>query len=440
MSEHRISPDSAPALGERIKRLRQSAGLKQSAFVGELVSSGYISLIEQGKRLPSAEVLAHIAKVLEIEISDLLAPDENDNRDEQGALVARAEALLTMKDYESAAKVVTQFSAHTMNSRIGKIVQAEIDFALGNFVAGELICTNLIDEAIDAEDWSITRRAILTYGRISNRINSTLESTIFLAETRRRLLKLPNVDPLLMAQLTASIADRYLLLGDVASARKLLDDLDELLPQVSDNRARASALWVQSTSAYESGNFELAITLAREAQELFSTGSDPIPQRVLQIIRLQIVVLCVSDDDPRLIAALAEIDQGLAGSENSTNILDDHLLLTKADLLTKIGRDDEAKEMYLQILDQGKEDIEQTAHIYCQLGRIMFKYGNLQAAEDYLEQSVSLIRASEIVPSTRRLLLRLAEVFELLGNNHRALAVLKLTYKPVSDLSLLNRE
>lgn len=440
MSELRINPDSAKALGARIKKLRQLAGLNQSAFVGDLVSSGYISLIEQGKRLPSLEVLAHIAQVLGIELADLLETDDNEDRDQQRALVARAEALLAMKDYESATEVVAQFSPRTVNSRSGQIIQAEIDFATGNFLAGEIICTSLVEEAIDAKDWNIALRAVLTYGRISSRINSTLESTIFLAGIRRRLLKQPEADPLLMAQLTASIADRYLVLGDLVSARKLLDALDELLPQVSDNRARASALWVQSTGAYESGNFELAISLAQRAQELFSTAPDPIPQRILQIIRIQIMVLGLPDDDPRLLGALAELNQELMGSEKSINILDDQLLLTKADLLAKIGQDDMAKAIYLTILNKGAEDVEQTAHINCQLGRIMFKYGDLQSAEDYFDQSVSLLRTIEIVPSTRRLLLRLAESFELLGNNPRALAILKMTHNPVSDLSLLNRE
>lgn len=59
-------------IGERIRRLRITAGLSQNALGGEGVSSSYISLIESGKREPSRDALALIATRLGVPMDDLL--------------------------------------------------------------------------------------------------------------------------------------------------------------------------------------------------------------------------------------------------------------------------------------------------------------------------------------------------------------------------------
>ncbi|MBU6347428.1 MAG: helix-turn-helix domain-containing protein [Actinomycetales bacterium] len=431
---------SAHELGIRIRKMRQNAGLKQSAFVGDLISSGYISLIEQGKRLPSPEVLNHIAQILGVTAAEILNAESSQSTDEQRALVAQAEALMAMRDFPSAAEVVAKFDHKTRKSRIARVIQAELDLALGYFLAGEMLCTDLIDDAVKARDWSITRRAVLAYSRISDRLNSTLESTIFLSELRRKLSKMPEVDDLLMAQITASLADRFLHLGDESSALKLLSHLDELLPKVSDLRARGSALWVRTTAAYETGDFEQAILLAQEAQSLFTSTADDFAPKVLQIKRLQIILRCLPDEDPRVLEAFEELELALSESENVKHVLVSHLRQIKTDYQFKLGMYDAAEDGYLMLLSNSEDEIEITAQNLCQLGRIKALRANISQAEELFTRSWSLLRAIELVPTVRRQLLQLAECFESVGNNDLALDVLKSMHKPVSDLSLLVKD
>lgn len=59
-------------LGERIKKLRKEKKLTQTEVVGERLSKGMLSLIENGKAQPSMESLCFIAKQLNVDVSYLL--------------------------------------------------------------------------------------------------------------------------------------------------------------------------------------------------------------------------------------------------------------------------------------------------------------------------------------------------------------------------------
>ena len=58
-------------IGDRVRELRTSKGLSQQALTGDGISAGYVSLIESGKRTPSAEVAAKLAQRLGVEVSEL---------------------------------------------------------------------------------------------------------------------------------------------------------------------------------------------------------------------------------------------------------------------------------------------------------------------------------------------------------------------------------
>lgn len=59
-------------LGERIKKLRKEKKLTQTEVVGERLTKGMLSLIENGKAQPSMESLRFIANQLNVEVSYLL--------------------------------------------------------------------------------------------------------------------------------------------------------------------------------------------------------------------------------------------------------------------------------------------------------------------------------------------------------------------------------
>ena len=64
-------------LGERIRRLREQAGLTQEHLAEKVNLHGsYVGLIERGKKAPSLYTLMKIADFFNLAISDLLVTNE----------------------------------------------------------------------------------------------------------------------------------------------------------------------------------------------------------------------------------------------------------------------------------------------------------------------------------------------------------------------------
>lgn len=65
-------------LGARIKRLRKEKKITQSALVGDRLTKGMLSLIENDKAKPSMESLTYIAQQLHVQVEQLMAPVSQD--------------------------------------------------------------------------------------------------------------------------------------------------------------------------------------------------------------------------------------------------------------------------------------------------------------------------------------------------------------------------
>ena len=69
----------AKALGERIRSLRLKKNKTQAYFADVLyISPSYLSLIEEGKRIPNLDVLVHISELTDVSLDYLIFGDESD--------------------------------------------------------------------------------------------------------------------------------------------------------------------------------------------------------------------------------------------------------------------------------------------------------------------------------------------------------------------------
>lgn len=86
-------------IGEKIKELRKERKMTLAQVAGDRLSKGMLSLIENGKAQPSMESLQHIAKQLDIDVSELM--QSNDSQ-ELKVFYIKVEALVTElnKTYE----------------------------------------------------------------------------------------------------------------------------------------------------------------------------------------------------------------------------------------------------------------------------------------------------------------------------------------------------
>ena len=436
MAERNSEKIDPEILGARIREMRRRKGLKQSAFVGELISSGYISLIEQGKRIPSTQALAFIAEVLGVSVAELTKSAGEKLDPEQVALLAQTEVLISLADYSTAKETLSRLNAAALSSLQGRLLAVELDYGLGNYIAADMPIKDLVEEAVSVRDWEISRRAVIACGRISDRLDTTLESTIFLGQVKQKLGRIADVDPLLMTQLTASIADRLCSLGDVVSAQKLLNELDELLPKVLDRRGRGSALWVQTNVAYDTGNYEMATKYAEQARKLFSEELDTTAVLLLQILHAEIVANYLPEGDSRIAKTEIEISQLLqqrTGDSESGTLR--ALQLVHADLLIRLGAYVQAEQILTELVAQGRMDPENLTHVYLQLGSIRIELGDSFGGQKYLNESWALVRNMEPVSSVRRLLVALSDLYQRIGDQGMVIEVLRAISKPVGDLS-----
>lgn len=68
-----MSSKSFQRMGNKIQKLRKSAGITQEEFADRLgISRTHIGHIEQGRKKPSLELLQKIAKYLKVTVSELI--------------------------------------------------------------------------------------------------------------------------------------------------------------------------------------------------------------------------------------------------------------------------------------------------------------------------------------------------------------------------------
>src|SRR5437762_11700198 len=89
-------------LGERLRRLRVSAGMTQTELAAGRFSKEYMSQIERGKTRPTGETVRWLAERLGVDPSLLSGGISSAERSRLEATMARAEALTESHRYDEA--------------------------------------------------------------------------------------------------------------------------------------------------------------------------------------------------------------------------------------------------------------------------------------------------------------------------------------------------
>jgi transcriptional regulator with XRE-family HTH domain len=86
MPRRKIPDETALAIGQRIRQLREEAGLTMEAvaYEGELRSKGHLSSLERGLVMPTIATLKRIAERLGVHVADLVV---DPNASEREALI-----------------------------------------------------------------------------------------------------------------------------------------------------------------------------------------------------------------------------------------------------------------------------------------------------------------------------------------------------------------
>jgi tetratricopeptide (TPR) repeat protein len=264
--------------------------LSQADLAGPGLSASYVSLIEAGKREPTAPVLHALAERLECSVDYLLDGVESADR-ERVALEMRY-AELARRSGEPA-EALRRFTALLDDAAVAALGTGP-EVALG--VARCYEALGRLEDA--AERYERLRQLAEDDPRVPTwwnamlglcQVHSAIGDTAYSVEVgeaalrRARAAGLSETD--LGVQLAVTVAAAYYERGDIGRAGTLLAETTVLAERSGSRLARGSAYWNASGVAYEQGRYGEALTLADRALALYSEGDDDHAQALLRQMR-----------------------------------------------------------------------------------------------------------------------------------------------------------
>ncbi|WP_433437172.1 helix-turn-helix domain-containing protein [Nonomuraea sp. CA-141351] len=270
-------------VGQRIRELRQEQGRSQAELVKPgLLSAGYLSLIESGRRRPSPEVLRHLAEQLGTTPDHLATGRQPDLWQETERRLAFAELALhhaTAEDALSEFEEVKQTAPPPFHTR------AE----LGRAQALELL--GRAEQAFAAYEalWKATEPGTALWAERATdmlRCSRELGDYGYAADLGERAMA--TFEDLGMewsdsaVRLGVTLAGVYIHRGDLVRAARLLRRLIDISDSTGSPLARGSAYWNAAVTAHYQGRGADAKAFADRALALFGETDH---QRNLAVLR-----------------------------------------------------------------------------------------------------------------------------------------------------------
>jgi tetratricopeptide (TPR) repeat protein len=270
-------------LGERLRRLRVSAGLTQSELAGERFSKEYVSQIERGKTRPTQETIEWLSARLGVDPGFLASGVSGDERGRVEATIARAEALSRAHRYGDA---VREFEGiHSAVSATGA-VELEVRTLTGQ--AWACMQAGRTREAIDL----LTRARLLSEGREFSdldradvlfrlgvcryKLNSVSTALALLSEALALAERAELPSDQLRSEILGWRSRCYRRQRDLEAAREDVERALELARAIDDRRSLANTYFQASLVAERLGHWLQARSYAEQAKALYAEVDDQL--------------------------------------------------------------------------------------------------------------------------------------------------------------------
>ncbi|MFF8592777.1 helix-turn-helix domain-containing protein [Streptomyces sp. NPDC015220] len=290
--------------GRRLRELRRARGLKQQDLASDDVSVSYISLIESGKRTPSAAVVALLAERLGCTPGYLLT-GQDDTRTRELELKAAfadlslhngadAEALQAFSEVLAAAPVLPE--ATVRRARLGQALALE---RLGRLEAAAQALTALYEDprcVAGSAEWSRLAAAL-------SRCHQALGDQVLSVEIGERALR--RLDQLGLEatddhiQLGAVLVGCYRSRGDLAKARLVADRLIRIADDGGGRSAQRETYWNAALVARSQGRIDEALALAERACALLAESDHLRHHALLRTVYGTLLLSCEPADPER---------------------------------------------------------------------------------------------------------------------------------------------
>lgn len=265
------------SVAERVRSLRRAAGLNQQDLGAGELSASYVSLIEQGKRIPTARALEVIADSLETSVEYLMTGRDQASSRRLELRVRGVQRRISLG--ESGPELLDEIDELLASSLPGglhaQIQLLRVDalrvsgMAVEALEAAEVLSESLV-LPVGTELWHHLQASRLDQYRDLGDIDFAIHvGETALQQVRQRELQADSATIRLVISLAEAYADR----GDLERSRQLLHSAqsDSAAPNVVD---RASLLWGLSRLAEQRGEMDLAIDLSDRALQIMGQRND----------------------------------------------------------------------------------------------------------------------------------------------------------------------
>jgi tetratricopeptide (TPR) repeat protein len=415
----------AAEFGVRLRRLRAEAGLSQVALAGDELHPSYISLLEAGRRAPTPDALAVLARRLGISVGELTGDVDHDL---EGPLVL-AEAALGLGRPGEAVTLLEPWSAGLTPERLAT---SPLTFRAAEAYATGLERVGRLDDAIRVLE--TLRASVDTAGRG----DAWLAVTVPLVRCYRdagdlaravdvgelalsRLSGLASLRLAGHAALVSTLAGAYAERGDLTRAATLLDDLLDETSRAGSPEQQANAYWNAAITAAERGRPADGLVLADQATRLLALGDDLRSRARVQVARAWILL---AQNPPRATEArtlLRETLPQLRQYDGNLSVASAETELARCELV--LGRPDVALRHARSALKAlSIEHPVERARALTALGAALLATGDGEAGLVALDEGASCLERAQAPRQAAAVWRQLAEVFKSQGDAVRALA------------------
>jgi len=409
--------DDPHAVGERLRRVREEAGISQRRLAFEGCTPAYISRIEAGQRVPSIQILGELARRLGVSPEYLATGSEPSVTEE--ALTA-AEVALRLDDVGEAERLYRDALA-TADDDPAKAAAIEglgqVRFRLGDPKAA----VDDLQAAYDLFGDQASNRASLvdTLGRAHAMLGEPeLAAGLF----RRALEAAEQRDDFVdRMRFTVLLANALIDSGLFAEAESLLGRALSLAAGSDDPLLVARLYWSQSRLRAERGDSKAAAEYASKALVILE-----LTEHTEYTARAHQLLAHIEIDRGRPAEALELLDQAWRMIEDTGNDLDHaRLQLERARALARLDRREEAASLAMRLAGRISEaDPVDAGRSYALLAETFEQLGDEYRARELYELAAEFL---ERAPN--RYLVgvygRLAELLEQAGRKDEAFDLLK---------------
>lgn len=425
-------------IGTVIRAARRARNLTQAELAEGIVDASYLSLIEAGKRIPSAEVLEAFERRLGVQ---LRAGTDVDAAAElaANAQLAAVRAMLHQGLYAQAVAAVEEaalIDVADTRRRPHWIWLA----ALGSEETGDLDASiRVLPEAI---------RMFRSHGEMAAATEATIDLVRCLRErgdwsqaldvAKRVLDDLPEElhGSLLHAKLCSTVIGIHYRRGDFGTAQMLAEDALQQFPGGKrDNGQRAVVLWNAALTAEANGNVGGALLLGEEAVAV-AAGAVGVAsamsggRRILGQLRTNVAWLMMRATPVDVAAVetqldLAEAEYAAAGG--GTALDQTNLLTHRAQLALIRGNAESAVELAreaISALDAARDSV-QVAHSRVIAAQAFAAIGDLEQARAETRAAEMSLDAAGPSRANAVAWRELAEAFEAVGSKADAMRAMK---------------